>query len=181
MKWTCSKCKEEFNPGPTVCPKCGSDKRKAGVMNGTVNRELSALKKLLNLGVKANSPARRSGPLYPSIERSGPAAGIFGARRLQHEASGKTPRLPETGRGVGVYVRLETFRDPRVDLGQDRPQERDRSAESRRNQEPRRPDRLPRRGPQGNVPRALREPEAGTSPSCSPGMGNRSRGFEKPG
>ncbi len=47
MKWSCSKCQKSFD-AQDRCPFCESDKLKPGATNATINRELSALRRMLN-------------------------------------------------------------------------------------------------------------------------------------
>ena len=56
MTWTCKKCSKTFD-AEAKCPCCGSNDLKAGAANGTINRELSALKRMLNMG--QNKPRQR--------------------------------------------------------------------------------------------------------------------------
>ena len=51
------------------CPKCGGDNLKKGAKNATINRELSALRRMLNLGATNNTAEGESGPLHPNAER----------------------------------------------------------------------------------------------------------------
>jgi rubrerythrin len=45
MKWTCKVCNNKFHfNGERKCPKCGGANLDKGAANGTINRELSALR-----------------------------------------------------------------------------------------------------------------------------------------
>jgi hypothetical protein len=71
MKWSCTDCNKDFH-AQDFCPHCSSKDLNPGASNATINRELAALKRMLNLG----------GALYSHDERKQYTQGIFRACRL---------------------------------------------------------------------------------------------------
>jgi integrase len=76
LEWTCLDCKERFSPQNT-CPECGSEKVEAGAAPGTVNRELAALKRMLNLGAKQTPPKVDRVPHIPMLKENNVRKGFF--------------------------------------------------------------------------------------------------------
>jgi integrase len=76
MKWTCEHCGEEFDE-EEVCPFCGSPKLNPGATKATVNRELSALKRMLNLGAQRNPPKVDRVPHIKMLKENNVRKGFF--------------------------------------------------------------------------------------------------------
>jgi integrase len=76
MKWTCNKCEEKFDP-QNKCPSCDGDDLKSGAANATINRELSALKRILNLGAQQTPPKVDRVPYIPLLEENNIRKGFF--------------------------------------------------------------------------------------------------------
>ena len=76
MKWACNKCEEKFDP-QNKCPSCDGDDLKSGAANATINRELSALKRILNLGAQQTPPKVDRVPYIPLLEENNVRKGFF--------------------------------------------------------------------------------------------------------
>ncbi len=76
MTWTCKKCSKTFD-ADTKCPNCGSNDLKAGAANGMINRELSALKRMLNMGAKQTPPKLDRVPYIPMLKENNIRKGFF--------------------------------------------------------------------------------------------------------
>jgi integrase len=78
MKWTCTECEEIFE-AQDQCPECGSEDLKAGASNATINRELSALKRILNLGAEQTPPRVDKGriPKIKMLDENNIRKGFF--------------------------------------------------------------------------------------------------------
>ena len=78
MRWTCNDCGERFDAEPQ-CFSCGSNALKQGAANATINRELSALKRMLNLGAQQTPPKvdRTRMPHIPMLEEDNVRLGFF--------------------------------------------------------------------------------------------------------
>jgi integrase len=76
LEYTCEDCKEGFAPQDT-CPECGSGNLEPGAENGTINRELAALKRMLNLGAKQTPPKVDRVPHIPMLRENNVRKGFL--------------------------------------------------------------------------------------------------------
>ena len=77
-QWTCKACNEKFHVGAeAICPKCGSDKVMKGAANATINRELSALKRILNMGAQQTPAKVNRVPHIPMLKENNVRQGFF--------------------------------------------------------------------------------------------------------
>jgi integrase len=74
--WTYAECGNKFEPQDN-CPVCGSEVVKPGVANGTINRELAALKRMLNIGAQQTPPKVDRVPYIPMLRENNVRKGFF--------------------------------------------------------------------------------------------------------
>ena len=78
MQWSCNACGHKFHLDcDPICPNCKGEKLKKGAANGTINRELAALRRILNLGAQQTPPKVNRVPFIPMLKENNTRKGFF--------------------------------------------------------------------------------------------------------
>lgn len=100
MESRCNACGETFLALGTVrCPQCGKNDLMQGAANSTINRDLSALKRILHLGAQQTPPKVDRVPYIPLLKENNTRKGF-----LEHgEFLALRDALPDHLKGVATF------------------------------------------------------------------------------
>lgn len=99
QQWACNDCSQRFEAADR-CPECGSDDLTPGASNATVNRRLSALKRMLNLGAEQEPPLVDRVPKIKMLKENNVRKGFF----EQGDFNAMRDHLPEHLQGIATFA-----------------------------------------------------------------------------
>ena len=102
LLWACNQCGKPFagNIEDPACPHCDSEDVAKGAANGTINRELAALKRMLNLGAQQTPSRVDRVPHIPMLKENNTRKGFF----EQDQFEAVRDALPEYLKGFATVA-----------------------------------------------------------------------------
>ncbi len=93
LKWICSRCVQKFNEHDGKCPLCDYHKLRKPAKNATINRELAALKRMLNLGAQQTPPKVDRVPYISMLKENNTRKGFYTWEEFQAVRANLPPYL----------------------------------------------------------------------------------------